>query len=245
MRVAIIGYGKMGYCIEQILNERGHEVVLIIDQDNTEDLCAERLSGVDVAIEFTTPATAYDNIRTCIEVGVAIVSGTTGWTERLGELQQLCRQCNGTMMYSSNYSLGVNIAFRLNRRLAELMGNYANYRVSIEEIHHTQKRDAPSGTAITLADEIIERTPRLAKWTCIEPQKGESYDPSAEEVLITSLREGAVPGTHTVTYDSAEDTIELRHTLKSRSALALGVVIAAEFVCGKRGVFTMDDLFKE
>lgn len=245
MRVAIIGYGKMGHCIEQILNERGHEVVLIIDQDNVEDLNPKRLAGVDVAIEFTTPATAYDNIRTCIESGVAIVSGTTGWTERLGELQQLCRERKGTMMYSSNYSLGVNIAFRLNRRLAELMGNYANYRVSIEEIHHTQKRDAPSGTAITLADEIIERTPRLTKWKCIEPQKGESYDPSAEEVLITSLREGVVPGTHTVTYDSDEDTIELRHTLKSRSALALGVVIAAEFVCGKSGVFTMDDLFKE
>ena len=245
MRVAIIGYGKMGHCIEQILNERGHEVVLIIDQDNVEDLNPKRLAGVDVAIEFTTPATAYDNIRTCIESGVAIVSGTTGWTERLCELQQLCRERKGTMMYSSNYSLGVNIAFRLNRRLAELMGNYANYRVSIEEIHHTQKRDAPSGTAITLADEIIERTPRLTKWKCIEPQKGESYDPSAEEVLITSLREGVVPGTHTVTYDSDEDTIELRHTLKSRSALALGVVIAAEFVCGKSGVFTMDDLFKE
>lgn len=245
MRVAIIGYGKMGHCIEQILVERGHEVALIIDKDNVADLCAERLSGVDVAIEFTTPATAYDNIRTCIEAGVAVVSGTTGWTQRLGELQQLCRECKGTMMYSSNYSLGVNIAFRLNRRLAELMGRYDNYKVSIEEIHHTQKCDAPSGTAITLADEIISRTPRLAEWKCVEPQKGESYEPLDSEVLITSLREGMVPGTHTVTYDSAEDTIELRHTLKSRSALALGVVIAAEFVCGKCGVFTMDDLFKE
>ena len=160
MNVAIIGYGKMGHEIEKILVQRGHSVGLIIDQENIADLNAEHLAGIDVAIEFTTPQTAYSNIRTTIEAGVAIVSGTTGWTERLPELQELCRQRGGAMIYSSNYSLGVNIAFRLNRRLAELMNGCNNYDVRIEEIHHTQKKDAPSGTAITLADEAIARLDR-------------------------------------------------------------------------------------
>ena len=245
MKCAIIGYGKMGHEIERILVERGHSVNLVIDEHNTEELTAEAVGGVDVCFEFTTPSTAAENVRRVLDAGGRVVCGTTGWLDSLADMQQLATLKGGAIFYASNFSIGVNMMFRLNRRLAELMGNCANYRVSIEEIHHTQKRDAPSGTAITLADEIIERTPRLTKWKCIEPQKGESYDPSAEEVLITSLREGVVPGTHTVTYDSDEDTIELRHTLKSRSALALGVVIAAEFVCGKSGVFTMDDLFKE
>lgn len=245
MKAAIIGYGKMGHEIERVLVQRGHTVSLIIDQDNTSELNAERLAGVDVAIEFTTPATAYDNIRTCIEAGVAIVSGTTGWTERLGELQDLCHKRGSAMIYSSNYSLGVNIVFRLNRRLAELMNGCNNYDVRIEEIHHTQKKDAPSGTAITLADEAIARLDRKTSWNCIEPQKGEVSQATADSIEITSLREGTVPGTHTVTYESADDTLEIKHTLKSRSALATGAVIAAEFICGKKGVFTMDDLFKE
>jgi 4-hydroxy-tetrahydrodipicolinate reductase len=245
MKAAIIGYGKMGHEIEKILVQRGHTVDLIIDQDNIADLNAERLAGIDVAIEFTTPQTAYNNIRTCIEAGVAIVSGTTGWTERLPELQQLCREKDSAMIYSSNYSLGVNIAFRLNRRLAELMNGCNNYDVRIEEIHHTQKKDAPSGTAITLADEAIARLDRKTCWNCIEPQKGESSQATAESIEITSLREGTVPGTHTVTYESDDDILVLKHTLKSRSALATGAVIAAEFICGKKGVFTMDDLFKE
>ena len=149
------------------------------------------------------------------------------------------------MIYSSNYSLGVNIAFRINRRLAELMNGCNNYDVRIEEIHHTQKKDAPSGTAITLAQEAIDRLDRKSCWNCIEPQKGESSQATAQSIEITSLREGSVPGTHTVTYESDDDTLILKHTLKSRSALATGAVIAAEFICGKRGVFTMDDLFKE
>lgn len=242
MKAAIIGYGKMGHEIEKILLQRGHTVALIIDQNNTDDLCAEKLAGVDVAIEFTIPQTAYDNIRTCIEAGVAIVSGTTGWTERLPELQALCREKGGAMIYSSNYSLGVNIAFRINRRLAELMNGCDNYDVRIEEIHHTQKKDAPSGTAITLADEAIARLDRKSAWNCIEPQKGETPQHKANSIEITSLREGMVPGTHTVTYESEDDVLELKHTLKSRRALATGAVIAAEFVCGKSGVFTMDDL---
>ena len=245
MNVVIIGYGKMGHEIEKVLIQRGHTVGLIIDQDNIADLDAAHLAGIDVAIEFTTPQTAYNNIRTCIEAGVAIVSGTTGWTERLPELQNLCREKGSAMIYSSNYSLGVNIAFRLNRRLAELMNGCNNYDVRIEEIHHTQKKDAPSGTALTLAQEAIARLDRKSCWNCIEPQKGETSQATAESIEITSLREGAVPGTHTVTYESEDDTLEIKHTLKSRSALATGAVIAAEFICGKSGVFTMDDLFKE
>lgn len=242
MNVAIIGYGKMGHEIEKILLQRGHTVGLIIDQNNAEDLCAERLAAIDVAIEFTMPQTAYNNIRTCIESGVAIVSGTTGWTERLPELQELCRERGGSMIYSSNYSLGVNIAFRINRRLAELMNVCDNYDVRIEEIHHTQKKDAPSGTAITLAEGIISNIERKSSWHCIEPQQGEESRPQTDSIEITSLREGMVPGTHTVTYESEDDVLEVRHTLKSRRALATGAVIAAEFICGKSGVFTMDDI---
>ena len=237
MNVAIIGYGKMGHEIEKILLQRGHTVGLIIDQNNAEDLCAERLADIDVAIEFTMPQTAYNNIRTCIEAGVAIVSGTTGWTERLPELQELCRERGGSMIYSSNYSLGVNIAFRINRRLAELMNVCDNYDVRIEEIHHTQKKDAPSGTAISLANDILTRVERKDNWVN-EPTNDE------KALEIVSLREGTVPGTHTVTYESADDKIEIKHTLFSRRALALGAVVAAEFIAPRTGVFTIDDLFE-
>ena len=234
----------MGREIEQILLSRGHEVALKIDLDNRADLNAERLKGIDVAIEFTTPQTAYDNIRTCLEAGVAIVSGTTGWTERLGELRTLCEELKGCFMYASNYSLGVNIAFRVNRYLASLMSRVEGYDVRIEEVHHTQKKDAPSGTAITLAEQIIEQLPSKQSWHCIEPQKGEVEQHKDDSIEITSLREGSVPGIHTVTYESNEDTLTLHHSLTSRTALAKGVVAAAEFVCGKLGNFSMDDLFK-
>lgn len=227
----------MGHEIERVLLSRGHSVNLIIDQNNTADLCADRLRGIDVAIEFTTPSTAYDNIRTCIEAGTAIVSGTTGWTQRLPELQELCRAKGGAMIYSSNYSLGVNIAFAINRRLAELMNRFADYDVRIEEVHHIHKKDAPSGTAITLADDIIARLDRKDGWVNVPTD-------DAAKIEIASVREGEVAGIHTVTYDSADDTLSLRHSLKSRRALATGAVIAAEFVCGRKGVFTMDDLFR-
>jgi len=236
MKVAIIGYGKMGHEIEQVLLSRGHSVALIIDQDNAHDLCAEKLAGVDVAIEFTTPTTAYSNVHTCIECGTPVVSGTTGWHDKLEELQALCRERNSSMIWSSNYSLGVNITFRLNRYLAELMNRFDAYNVAIEEIHHTQKKDAPSGTAISLANDILERVERKQKWVN-EPTE------ELDAIEITSLREGTVPGTHTVTYESADDKIEIKHTLFSRRALALGAVVAAEFVATRKGVFTIDDLF--
>ena len=237
MKVAIIGYGKMGHEIEQVLLQRGHSVALIIDQENAHDLCAEKLAAVDVAIEFTTPTTAYSNLRTCIECGTPVVSGTTGWHEQLAELQELCRERGSSMIWSSNYSLGVNITFRLNRYLAELMNRFEGYNVAIEEIHHTQKKDAPSGTAISLANDILERVERKQKWVN-EPTE------EANAIAITSLREGTVPGTHTVTYLSEDDKIEIKHTLFSRRALALGAVVAAEFVATRKGVFTIDDLFE-
>ena len=237
MKVAIIGYGKMGHEIEQVLLQRGHTVALIIDQNNAGDLNAENLADIDVAIEFTTPDTAYTNVRTCIECGTPVVSGTTGWHDRLEELQSLCREKDSTMIWSSNYSLGVNITFRINRYLAELMNRFDTYNVSMEEIHHTQKKDAPSGTAISLANDILERVERKDKWVN-EPTT------DANAIEITSLREGTVPGTHTVTYTSEDDKIEIKHTLFSRRALALGAVVAAEFIAPRKGVFTIDDLFE-
>ncbi len=236
MKTAIIGYGKMGREIEKILRDRGHEIVLTIDIDNAGDLTAENLKKVDVAIEFTTPSTAYDNIRTCLECGTAVVSGTTGWTQRLGELQELCRQRGGALFYASNYSLGVNLMFRLNRQLAEMMNRFPAYNLSIEETHHTQKKDSPSGTAVTLAEDAIARLDRKSGWVN-EP----TDDPAL--IGITSYRVGATPGDHTVTYTSEDDTLEIRHSIKNRRTLALGAVIAAEFLCGKSGVYTMDDLF--
>ena len=227
----------MGREIERILTERGHEAALIIDTDNAHELDAAHLAGIDVALEFTTPETAYRNIRTCIECGVAAVSGTTGWTDRLGELQELCRERGGALFYASNYCLGVNLMFRLNRRLARMMERFDAYDVRIEEIHHTQKKDAPSGTAITLAEGIISEIGRKTGWVN-EPSDDLS------QIVVTSLREGAVPGTHTVTYESDDDRIELKHTIKNRRTLALGAVVAAEFLCGKKGVYTMDDLLK-
>lgn len=236
MRVAIIGYGKMGREIEKILIQRGHEVALIIDQDNTADLNAENLKMIDVAIEFTTPATAYDNIRRCLECGTAIVSGTTGWTSRLAELQALCREKDGAMFYASNYSIGVNLMFRLNRELARMMNAFNGYEVTMAETHHTEKKDSPSGTAVTLAEDIIARIDRKQGWV---------NEPTTDETLIgiESFRVGMTPGDHSVTYTSEDDVLEIRHSIKNRRTLAQGAVIAAEFLCGKQGVFTMEDLF--
>ena len=227
MKVAIIGYGKMGHEIEKVLAERGHNVVLTIDINNTEEMMvAENLRKADVAIEFTSPATAYDNIRRCIEAGVPVLSGSTGWTERKAEIDELCRQKGGAFFYSSNYSLGVNVMFRLNRWLAKVMAELPQYNVKIEETHHIHKLDAPSGTAATLAAEMNEASQgRLSV---------------AKEEII-SYREGEVPGIHTITYDSEEDTLTVSHSAKSRRGLALGAVLAAEWLVGRSGVYSMDD----
>ena len=251
MKAAIIGYGKMGREIERILTERGHEAALIIDTDNAHELDAAHLAGIDVALEFTTPETAYRNIRTCIECGVAAVSGTTGWTDRLGELQELCRERGGALFYASNYCLGVNLMFRLNRYLAEMIGRVGGYGVRIGEVHHTQKKDAPSGTAITLAEGVIAGLPAKTEWVNYAPgiehaanRIGSPAEATPEQVVIGSVREGMVPGIHTVTYESEDDILELKHTIKNRRTLAMGAVIAAEFLCGRQGVYSMDDLLK-
>lgn len=237
MKAIIIGYGKMGHEIEKILRERGHEITLIVDEANASDLTPERLREADVALEFTTPATAYGNIRRCLESGTAVVSGTTGWTSRLEELRQLCIGRGGALFYASNFCLGVNLMFRLNRRLAALVDRVGGYEVEIEEVHHTQKKDAPSGTAITLAEGIIDELHTKHGWVNETPAP-------ADRIGIRSVREGMIPGIHTVSYESEDDLLQLKHTIKNRRTLAMGAVVAAEFLCGKRGVYSMDDLLK-
>lgn len=237
MKAAIIGYGKMGREIERILTERGHQVGLIIDAENASDLDAAHLAGIDVALEFTTPETAYGNLRTCIECRTPVVSGTTGWTKRLEELKTLCEERGGALFYASNYCLGVNLMFRLNRQLAALVNRVGGYEVAIEEVHHTQKKDAPSGTAITLAEGIIAELDGKTGWVNETPAPKES-------VGIASLREGVVPGIHTVTYTSEDDVLQIRHEILNRRTLAMGAVVAAEFLCGRQGVYSMDDMLK-
>ncbi|MEG0808017.1 MAG: 4-hydroxy-tetrahydrodipicolinate reductase [Alistipes sp.] len=237
MKAAIIGYGKMGHEIEKILAERGHQCALIIDTDNAAELDAQHLADIDVALEFTTPTTAYDNIRTCIECSTPVVSGTTGWTDRLPQLAARCKEQGSALFYASNFCLGVNLMFRLNRQLATMMDRVGGYEVSIEEVHHLQKKDAPSGTAISLAEGIIAESGTKTAWVNDQPA-------APDQIEIHSLREGTIAGIHTVSYESADDCLELKHTIKNRRTLALGAVIAAEFLCGKQGVYTMDDLLK-
>lgn len=250
MKTAIIGYGKMGREIEQILLERGHEVALIIDVENRSELDAEHLAGIDVALEFTTPTTAYDNLRTCIEHHVPVVSGTTGWTERLEELKQYCTEQHSALFYASNYCLGVNLLFMLNRQLAaQIERLQAKYGVEIEEVHHTQKKDSPSGTAITLAEGILEHLSSKKQWVNFAPifdvnSIEEKRPVTEEDLVIRSVREGMTPGIHTVSYESEDDRLVLQHTIKNRRTLAMGAVIAAEFLCGKEGVYSMEDLMK-
>ena len=237
MKIALIGYGKMGKEIEQILIARGHTIPLIIDLNNTNDLDAAHLQKVDVAIEFTTPSTAYGNVVKCLEAGVPVVCGTTAWLDNLPQVEQLCKEKNGAFFYASNYSIGVNIFFEINRRLAQLMNRFGEYDVTIEETHHTQKKDAPSGTAVTLAEGVLENLDRKQKWVC-----GTTTVP--EELEVVAIRRSVVPGTHTVTYESDVDTLSITHMAKSRRGFALGAVLAAEFLHGKTGIFSMKDLMQ-
>lgn len=237
MKIALIGYGKMGKEIEQILIARGHTIPLIIDLNNTNDLDTAHLQKVDVAIEFTTPSTAYGNVVKCLEAGVPVVCGTTAWLDNLPQVEQLCKEKNGAFFYASNYSIGVNIFFEINRRLAQLMNRFGEYDVTIEETHHTQKKDAPSGTAVTLAEGVLENLDRKQKWVC-----GTTTVP--EELEVVAIRRSVVPGTHTVTYESDVDALSITHMAKSRRGFALGVVLAAEFLHGKTGIFSMKDLMQ-
>jgi 4-hydroxy-tetrahydrodipicolinate reductase len=237
MKIALIGYGKMGKEIEQIALSRGHSVVLKIDIDNYEELTTKNLSKADVAIEFTSPVTAVKNYLKCFEAGVPVVSGTTGWLTQKSEVEKECMAKNGCFFYASNYSLGANIFFGMNKHLARIMKEFPQYDVSITEVHHTQKLDAPSGTAITLAEDIIAINDKKKNWTIDEPK-------SDRELHITPIREGVVPGIHTINYNSEVDFIEITHSAYSRKGLAFGAVLAAEFCQGKKGILSMDDLMK-
>jgi 4-hydroxy-tetrahydrodipicolinate reductase len=237
MRIAIIGYGRMGHEIEAVAIERGHQIVLTIDQNNQDDLNAENLSNVDVAIEFTTPETVFENIKTCLSAGKPVVCGTTGWVNKLGEAKTLAEKSNGALFYASNFSVGVNLFFRVNKLLAKYLDKVNCFDTSIEETHHTQKKDAPSGTAITIAEIISTEIKSLEGWTLL-PEKEENKIP------IKAIREGDETGTHTVFFNSDQDEIILTHRAKSRKGFALGAVLAAEYSLGKSGFLTMDSFLQ-
>lgn len=234
MNIALIGYGKMGRTIEEIAIARGHKIVCKIDVDNQNDFDSDAFRSADVAIEFTTPNTAVENYRRAFAQGVAVVSGTTGWLDRVDEVKRCCEQNNATFFYSSNFSIGVNIFFALNKYLAKIMNGFEQYDVSMKEIHHIHKLDHPSGTAITLAEGIIQNLDRKTGWA-------ENSD-NAELVNITAERVGEVPGTHIIEYRSDVDCIKIEHEAFSRRGFALGAVVAAEWVKGKKGWFTMNDM---
>jgi len=235
MRIALIGYGKMGKAIEAIALQRGHEVVLRVGIENLEDFTPENLETADVAIEFTGPESAFENIKKCMESGVSVVSGSTGWLARYNEAVNLCKENQTGFLYASNFSLGVNLFFALNTYLAKLMAPYPNYAPSITEIHHTAKLDAPSGTAITLAEQMLAELKQKKGWVNIA---GENPD----QLFIESKRIDPAPGTHTIRYQSPIDTITIEHEAHSREGFALGAVVAAEFLYGKKGVYTMKEV---
>ena len=229
MKIALLGYGKMGKVIERIALERGHEIVLKKNQNNT----FEGLLNTDVAIDFSVPDSAVENISECLNNAIPVISGTTGWLVDYPKMAQLCEAKNGSFIYASNFSLGVNVFFELNEYLAKMMANLKQYNVSMEEIHHTQKLDAPSGTAITLAEGVIKHTD-YANWTL--------ETPISNEIHIEAKRIENVPGTHSIFYDSEVDQIEIKHTAHSREGFALGAVVAAEWLVGKKGIFNMKDV---
>lgn len=237
MNIALIGYGKMGHTIEAIALRRGHRIGLVIDWENRNELTREKLSGCDVAIEFTGPQSAADNLLGCIRAGIPVICGSTGWLERWGEVKKECEDSDGAMLYASNFSIGVNIFFEINKHLATIMSHHPEYHVSMEEIHHTQKKDAPSGTAITLAEDILRVNKNKTGWV-----PGETAEPG--QIPIISKRIDPAPGTHTISYESAIDRIDITHTAHSREGFAYGAVLAAEFLAGKKGIYSMRDVLK-
>ncbi|MGF2412231.1 4-hydroxy-tetrahydrodipicolinate reductase [Ferruginibacter sp.] len=235
MKIALIGYGKMGKAIEEIAVQRNHTAVLKIDINNIDTFTAANLQQCDVAIEFTGPHSAVENISKCLDAGIPVVSGSTGWLEQWPLIKSKCEALNGSLLYASNFSVGVNIFFELNKKLAQLMSNQPDYVVSMEEIHHTQKKDAPSGTAITLAEQILENITIKKKWI----NEVAKYP---NELPIISKRIDPAPGTHSIKYSSAIDDIEIIHTAHSRTGFATGAVLAAEFIAGKKGIYNMRDV---
>ncbi|MBK7434635.1 MAG: 4-hydroxy-tetrahydrodipicolinate reductase [Chitinophagaceae bacterium] len=235
MKIALIGYGKMGKAIEAIAIERGHMIGFRIDADTLDQFTQPNMASCDVAIEFTGPHSAVNNLLQCFEFGIPVVSGSTGWLEERAKVDARCLEKNGSFLYASNFSVGVNIFFEVNQKLAYLMRSQPSYTVSIEEIHHTQKKDAPSGTAITLAEQVMQEIPAYRKWVNDLPAK-------EGEIPITSLRIDPAPGTHTVNYHSDIDDITITHTAHTRQGFAIGAVLAAEYLCGKKGIFTMKEV---
>lgn len=230
MKIALVGYGKMGKIIDGIATSRGHEIVSRLNETPT----SENLNDPDVVIEFSNPEVAFQNIKTCLEQSIPVICGTTGWLTQKPEVERIAAANNTSFLYGSNFSLGVNLFFALNEKLAELMKNFGEYNVQLEEIHHTHKKDAPSGTAISLAEGIIKNNPNFSAWKLEET--------AADQIGIFAIREDEVPGTHSVFYRSDVDEIEIKHTAFSRDGFALGAVIAAEWIQGKTGNFTMNDV---
>lgn len=241
IKIALVGYGKMGKAIEKIALNKSHEISFRIDKNSISDLDKISKENTDVIIEFTGPESAFHNLERLLPTGIPIVSGSTGWTDKLEYARALCLEYNNAFLWASNFSVGVNLFFEINKRLAEMMSKYKEYTPSIEEVHHTQKLDAPSGTAITTAEGILKYYKDLEGWKLEEGEQQESSD----HLYIKSIREDPAPGTHTVTYRSAIDDIQLQHTAHSREGFALGAVIAAEFIVDKKGVFTMQDVLFE
>ena len=235
MKIALIGYGKMGKSIEEIALSKGHEIVLNIDASNTSDFTKENIQKADVAIEFTGPDTAFENISKCIQWAVPVVCGSTGWLEHFEKAKKLCEENKGCLLYASNFSIGVNLFFEINKQVAALMEPYQNYDVTMTETHHTEKKDAPSGTAISLAEQILAQIGRKKKWV-------NDSSSEASDLIIRSERIDPAPGTHTVSYESAIDSIEITHTAHTRKGFAGGALLAAEFANQKIGIFTMKDV---
>ncbi|MDH5597669.1 MAG: 4-hydroxy-tetrahydrodipicolinate reductase [Cyclobacteriaceae bacterium] len=237
MKIVLIGYGKMGKTIERLALNRNHTITAKIDLENKQILNDLSADTVDVAIEFSRPEAAFENIKTCLNKGIPVVSGTTGWLDKKKEVTDLCENHGGTFFYASNYSVGVNIFFKLNQWLGKIMNNYPEYKIEMEEIHHTEKLDSPSGTAITLAEGILKNNEYYKGWT---EEKGEK-----DKIYIGNKRIGTTPGTHTVMYDSAIDSIEIKHTAHSREGFALGALLVAEWIQDKKGILSMDDFMAD
>ena len=239
MQLLLLGYGKMGHTIEQLAKSRGHTLVATIDENDETHWQSLGDETIDTAIEFSQPDAAVANIRRCLERGIPVLSGTTGWLDHKPELDAYCQHQNGTFFYASNFSIGVNLFFRLNKLLAGMMNHYPEYQLSLEEIHHTEKKDAPSGTAITLAKGALAALERKQEWVLQEGEQ--SVSPNDRQVVLHSTREGQVPGTHIVRYQSEVDDIEIKHTAHSRQGFALGAVLVAEWLPGQKGVLGMND----
>lgn len=235
MKIALIGYGKMGKAIEEIALSRGHEIVLKIDEYNLSDFAKENISKADVAIEFTGPHSAFENVKRALGFDISLVCGSTGWLENLEEAKKICSERNGSFIYSSNYSVGVNIFFEVNKRLAALIDPHKDYEVQVTEIHHIEKKDAPSGTAITISEQILENIKRKKNWV-------NRMSDNPQELEIVSERIDSVAGTHKVKYSSTIDDIEIIHTAHNRQGFALGAVLAAEYIRDKKGIFSMKDV---